>query len=116
MRHQKKGKILGREKAALRALKTALLKNFFIYGRSRTTLAKAKMIKPFIERTITLGKKNDLLTRRKLISIVGDRALAKKIIEEISSKYLNRKGGYTRIIKLAQRKGDAASLAVLELI
>ncbi|MEK7580377.1 MAG: 50S ribosomal protein L17 [Patescibacteria group bacterium] len=116
MRHQKKGKILGREKDARQALKMALLKNFFIYGRLKTTLAKAKMIKPFVEKIITFGRNSDLNSRRKLINMVSDRVLAKKIIDEISPKYSNRKGGYTRIIKLAPRKGDAAKLAVLELI
>jgi len=112
----KKGKILDRKrdqrKVLLRNLALSLVKS----EKIKTTLAKAKFLRPTIERLITLGKKNDLSSRRKLLSFFQDEKIVKKIIDEISPRYKERKGGYTRIIKAGQRKGDGAEMAIIELV
>lgn len=116
MRHQKKNKILGRNAAQLRGLTKNLLRSFFIYERIKTTEAKAKFIKPEIERMITAGKKNTLAVRRAIIAKTGDREVAKKILTVIGPRYATRPGGYTRIIKIGQRKGDGARQVYLTLV
>ena len=81
-----------------------------------TTLAKAKELRRFVEKIITLGKKGDLLSRRKSISILQDQKMSKKIFEVLAERYKNRSGGYTRIIKLGNRFGDNAPTAVIEFV
>ena len=81
-----------------------------------TTLAKAKELRRFVEKIITLGKKGNLLSRRKTISILQDKKMSKKVFDVLADRYKNRSGGYTRIIKLGNRFGDNASMAVIELI
>ncbi|MFA5165899.1 MAG: 50S ribosomal protein L17 [Candidatus Paceibacterota bacterium] len=94
-----------------RSLVEALVK----YGKITTTEARAKEIRGKIERLITRAKKQDLAALRYINSYVGEEA-SKKIIKEIAPKYTDRKGGYTRVTKLGQRKGDSARMAVIELI
>ena len=82
----------------------------------KTTLPKAKELKRFVEKIITLGKKGDLLSRRKSISILQDQKMSKKVFEVLADRYKNRSGGYTRIIKLGNRFGDNAPTAVIEFV
>lgn len=117
MRHRKKGKILDRKrdqrKALLKNLASSLVRN----ERIKTTLAKAKFLRPKIEKLITVGKNNNLIARRTLLSFFyNDNEIVKKILVEISPRYKERKGGYTRIIKTGKRGGDGAEMAIIELI
>ena len=81
-----------------------------------TTLAKAKELRRFVEKIVTLGKKGDLLSRRKAVSILQDQKMSKKVFDVLSDRYKNRSGGYTRIIKLGNRFGDNAPTAVIEFV
>tara|TARA_B100000575_G_scaffold293329_1_gene304366 strand:+ start:14244 stop:14681 length:438 start_codon:yes stop_codon:yes gene_type:complete len=116
MKHSIKNKKLNRttshRKAMLMNLSNALIK----HEQIKTTLPKAKELKKFIEKIITLGKKGDLVSRRKSISILNDEVMSKKIFDIFSERYKNRSGGYTRIIKLGNRYGDNASMAIIELV
>ena len=93
-------------------LSNALIK----HEQIKTTLPKAKELKRFIEKIITLGKNNNLQSRRKTISILQDLQMTKKIFEVLSTRYKERSGGYTRIIKLGNRFGDNAPMAIIELV
>lgn len=116
MRHRVKGRKLGRtashRKALMRSLSTALLK----HKRIKTTEAKAKEARGFIEKLITKSKKNDLHAIRRVMSVINDREVVKEFFGEIIPKIGERPGGYTRVIKLGSRPGDAASMAILELV
>jgi len=81
-----------------------------------TTLAKAKELRRFVEKIVTLGKKGDLLSRRKTVSILQDKKMSKKVFEVLAERYKARAGGYTRIIKLGNRYGDNAPTAVIEFV
>ena len=81
-----------------------------------TTLAKAKELKRFVEKIVTLGKKGDLLSRRKAVSILQDQKMSKKVFDVLAERYKARAGGYTRIIKLGNRYGDNAPTAVIEFV
>lgn len=115
MRHQKKGRKFGREKDLRRALMKSLAVNLIDKEKIKTTEARAKELRPFIEKIITKAKNNDLAARRLIIAKIGLEQ-TKKIFEKIAPKYKERKGGYTRIIKLPRRKGDASKVAIIELI
>ena len=93
-------------------LSNALIK----HEQIQTTLPKAKELRPFIEKVITLGKKGDLESRRKTISILQDEKMTKKVFDTIANRYKDRSGGYTRIIKLGNWFGDNAATAVIELV
>ena len=116
MRHKISTKILGRPGNHRRMLTKNLALSFFQYGQIQTTITKAKYIKPIVEKLITAGKKDDLTTRRYIIKKIGSNKIATKILKEISPKYKDRKGGYTRITKLGKRKGDGAEEAILNLV
>jgi len=81
-----------------------------------TTLAKAKELRRFVEKIVTLGKKGDLLSRRKVISILQDQKMSKKVFDVLANRYKERSGGYTRIIKLGNRFGDYAPTAIIEFV
>ena len=81
-----------------------------------TTLSKAKELRRFVEKIVTLGKKGDLLSRRKTVSILQDQKMSKKVFDILADRYKNRSGGYTRIIKLGNRFGDNAPTAVIEFV
>ena len=85
-------------------------------GRMETTVTRAKEIAPMAEKMITLGKASDLHTKRQVYAYITKEDVAKKLFDEISPKYADRNGGYTRIIKIGARRGDAAEMAVLELV
>ena len=110
--HRKLNRTSTHRKALLMNLSDALLK----HEQITTTLPKAKELRPYVEKIITLGKKGDLHSRRKAISLLKDNKNIKKIFEVFADRYKDRKGGYTRIIKLTNRFGDNAPTAVIELI
>ena len=116
MRHQVKGRKLGRttshRKATLISLATALLK----HKRIRTTLAKAKETRGFVEKLITKARKDDLHSKKQVMDFIKDKEVVKELFSEIIPKIGDRPGGYTRVIKIGNRLGDAASLAVIELV
>ncbi len=116
MRHRNTKKILGRDKAHRRSLKRNFERSFFTYEKIRTTEAKAKAMKPLIEKLITIGKTDSLKARRDIIKKVGLNTIATKIIKDISPRYKDRKGGYTRIIKIGTRSGDNAPEVYLMLV
>lgn len=115
MRHQKRGKKLGRKRDQRRALYKSLLANFVINKKMKTTVAKAKAIKPILEKIITRAGKNDLATRRILLKTFTEKQV-QVLLEDIGPKYKDRKGGYLRITRIGPRKGDGAEMAVLELV
>ena len=116
MRHHISGRKLGRPTAhrllMLRNMTTDLIRHESV----RTTDAKAKEVRRMTEKVITLGKKGNLHHRRQALAILTDEVVVNKVFEELGSRYKDRKGGYRRIIKLGPRKGDAAEMAVLELV
>jgi large subunit ribosomal protein L17 len=116
MRHLKSGRQLSRNSshrwALMRNLITALLRE----GKIQTTDPKAKELRRWVERVITLGKRGDLHARRQALSIVYDKAVVKKLFDTIGPRFKDRPGGYTRIIKLGIRHGDAAQMALIELV
>ncbi|MDD5043291.1 MAG: 50S ribosomal protein L17 [Patescibacteria group bacterium] len=116
MRHLKRGKILDRAKAARGALLRSLATSFILYEKIKTTEAKAKALRPFVEKLITKGKRNNLTVRRELLSILYTESAVKKILEDLAPRYKDRKGGYTRITKIIPRKGDGARMAKIEFV
>lgn len=116
MRHGNKGRKLQRtashRAALLRMLATSLLK----HKRIKTTVAKAKEAKRYVDQLITTAKKNDLHARRQVMSVLYDKEVTKELFNEIIEKIGDRKGGYTRVIKLGTRLGDAAEMAIIELV
>ncbi|WP_116247411.1 50S ribosomal protein L17 [Nocardiopsis sp. FIRDI 009] len=100
------------ERHILRNLATAL----FEHGRVRTTEAKAKRLRPYAEKLITLGKRGDLHARRQVLTEITDKSVVHELFTEIGPRYENRPGGYTRITKIGPRKGDNAPMAVIELV
>ncbi|OGY46468.1 MAG: 50S ribosomal protein L17 [Candidatus Buchananbacteria bacterium RIFCSPHIGHO2_01_FULL_44_11] len=116
MRHQKKGKTLDRKAASRKALLRGLANNFIIYEKMKTTKAKAKAVRPLVEKLITLAKKNDLNSRRRLIKVLYHKKAVSKALEVLGPRYLERKGGYTRIIKIGRRDGDAAEMVQIEFV
>ena len=116
MKHNIKNKKLNKttthRKAMFMNLSNALIK----HEQITTTLPKAKELKRFIDKIITLGKKGDLLSRRKAISILQDQKMASKVFGVLADRYKERNGGYTRVIKLGSRFGDNAPMSVIELI
>lgn len=116
MRHRKKGTILGREKASREALLRNLAASVILYEKVTTTEAKAKAVKPFIEKAITAGKQPTLASRRKLMSFFYTDHPVKKILEVLGPRYETRPGGYTRIVKLGHRRNDGADMVQIELV
>ncbi len=116
MRHQKRGRKFGRERKLRRGLMRSLLNNFFVKGKIKTTEAKAKEIRPLIEKMITRAKKDTVANRRLLGKSLREQQL-KKIFTDFGPKYRERRGGYTRIIKLGRLPGgDASPMAIIELV
>ncbi len=116
MRHKKKGKTLGRKAAPRKALFRSLTTSFVIYEKIKTTKAKAKAVRPIIEKIITLSKVDTLAHRRQALKVLYVEDAVKKLFEVIGPRYKNRNGGYTRIVKLLPRKNDSAEMAILELV
>ena len=117
MRHQKNRHKLGRDAAHRKALLANLSKELIEHERIETTVAKAKAVKPEVEKLITLARRGDLHARRQALSTLGqDKFVVYKLFEEIAPRYAERPGGYTRILKLGPRKSDATEMALLELV
>ncbi len=116
MRHLNKGKILDRKKAPREALLRNLATSLVIYEKIKTTKAKAKVIKPIVERLITAAKSNNLTARRQLLKVLYHQKAVKKALEVLGPRYKDRKGGYTRIIKLNRRQGDGAEMVQIEFV
>ena len=109
---RKLGKTTDQRMAMLRQQVTDLLDN----GRMETTITRAKEIKPLAEKMITLGKKGDLAAYRQALSFITKEDVANKLFKEIAPKYADRNGGYTRVTRIGPRRGDAAEMAVIELV
>ena len=109
---RKLGKATDHRIAMLKNLTTALLEN----GKIETTVAKAKEVRSLAERMITLGKQNTLHTRRQALSYITKEDVVTKLFGEIAPKYADRNGGYTRIVKIGPRRGDATEMAIIELV
>lgn len=109
---RKLGRTTDHRKAMLRAMVTYLLEN----GQIETTVTRAKEVRAVAEKMITIGKNNDLHSKRQVFAYVTKEDVAKKLFDEISPKYAERNGGYTRIIKIGSRRGDAAEMAIIQLV
>lgn len=109
---RKLGRTSEQRRAMLRQLTTALLEN----GKLETTFTRAKEIQPVVEKMITLGKKNNLAAYRRALAYITKEDVANKLFKEIAPKFAERNGGYTRVTRLGPRRGDAAEMAVIELI
>ena len=117
MRHNKQRHKLSRDSAHRKSLLMNLSKEVIDHERIETTTAKAKAVKPEIEKLITLAKRGDLHARRQALSALGqDKFMVYKLFEEIAPRYADRPGGYTRILKLGPRQSDATEMALLELV
>lgn len=114
MRHRKKTVKLGRTAAHRDALLANQICSLIQHQRIKTTLAKAKAIRPFAEKMLTLGKQANLRARRLVISHLGKKNIVKKLFDELAPRTVTRSGGYTRIIKLGSRPSDAAPMAYIE--
>ncbi len=116
MRHRVAGRRLNRSTGMRRALFRNLISELIRHERIKTTAAKACAIKGDAEKIITLAKRGDLHSRRLALRTITDPDLVKKLFDEVAPRYADRPGGYTRIIKLGPRKGDAAPMVLLELV
>lgn len=116
MRHNIRGRKFGRTSSQRKSLLTGLAKSLLIHERIRTTLPKAKDLRPYVEKLITIAKTNTLANRRRLIAVLKDNKLASKMMTELATRYAARNGGYTRIIKAGFRLGDNAPVAIIELV
>ena len=110
--NRKLGKRTDQRKAMLRAMVTYLLEN----GQIKTTLARAKEVAPLTEKMITLSKKNDLAAYRQALAFITKEDVAHKLFTEMNQKYMSRDGGYTRLVRMGPRKGDAAEMAIIQLV
>lgn len=109
---RKLGRASDHRKAMLRAMVTYLMEN----GKIETTVTRAKEVRAVAEKIITVAKRDDLHSKRQVFSFVTKETVAKKVIDDIAPKYKEKNGGYTRIIKIGPRRGDAAEMAIIELI
>ncbi|MCM1226478.1 MAG: 50S ribosomal protein L17 [Clostridium sp.] len=109
---RKLGRSTDHRRAMLRAMVTYLLEN----GQIETTVTRAKEVRAVAEKMITIGKNSDLHSKRQVFAYVTKEDVAKKLFDEISPKYADRNGGYTRIVKIGPRRGDAAEMAIIQLV
>ncbi len=116
MRHRKSGRKLGRTSSHRDAMFRNMVTSLFEHERIVTTAQKAKEVRPIAEKMITLAKRGDLHARRQALSYIRSKDVVAKLFGEISEQFSERDGGYTRIIKTGVRKGDAASMAIIELV
>ena len=116
MKHNIKNKKLNKTSSHRKAMFMNLSNALIKHEQITTTLAKAKELRRFVEKIVTLGKKGDLISRRKTISTLQDNKMTQKVFNILSDRYKNRSGGYTRIIKLGNRFGDNAPTAVIEFV
>lgn len=116
MRHLKKGRKLGTDASHTKAMLRSLAIALFTNDRIKTTEARAKEVRSLVDKIITWGKKGDVHSRRLAMAEIGDKELVHKIFAEIAPRFEGRDGGYTRILKLGPRKGDAAPMVIMELV
>ena len=116
MRHQRSGKKLGRDSAHRKALYANLTGALIEHGRIKTTITKAKAVKPIAEQMITLGRRGDMHARRQAVAFLRSKDVVHKLFTEVGPAFAERPGGYTRITKIGPRFGDAADMAYLELV
>jgi large subunit ribosomal protein L17 len=116
MRHHRAGKKLGRDASHRKALYANLAGSLIEHGRIKTTEAKAKAVKPFAEQMITLGKRGDLHARRLALAELRSQDVVHVLFADVAPRFAERPGGYTRIVKLGPRQGDAAEMVFLELV
>ena len=116
MRHMKAGRKLGRTSSHRKALFRNMVTSLFEHERVQTTDAKAKEVRRVAEKLITLGKRGDLSSRRRALAYIHDKGVVHKLFAEIAPRFEARPGGYTRILKLGNRRGDNAPISVLELV
>ncbi len=116
MRHQRAGKKLGRDSAHRRSLYANLAGALIEHGRIKTTEAKAKAVKPLAEQMVTLGRRGDLAARRQAIATLRSKDVVHQLFVDVAPRFVDRPGGYTRIVKLGPRQGDAADMVYLEFV
>jgi len=116
LRHANSGKKLGRDSAHRTALYSNLAGALIEHGRIKTTVTKAKAVKPIAEQMITLGRRGDLHARRQAVAFLRSKDVVHKLFDEVAPRFKDRPGGYSRIVKLGPRLGDAAEMAYLELV
>ena len=110
--YRKLGKTSDQRRAMLRAMTTYLLEN----GQIKTTVTRAREVAPMTEKMITLAKKNNLATYRQALAFITKEDVANKLFKELGPKYADRNGGYTRIVRIGPRRGDAAEMAIIQLV
>ena len=116
MRHQRSGKKLGRDSSHRRALYANLTAELIEHERIKTTVTKAKAVKPIAEQMITLGRRGDMHARRQAVAFLGSKDIVHKLFAELGPRYAERPGGYSRIVRLGPRPGDSAEMVYLELV
>ena len=112
LKHRKLGRTSDQRRAMLRAMVTYLLEN----GQIKTTVTRAKEVAPLAEKMITLAKQNDLAAYRQALGFITKEDVAKKLFQELGPKYAGRNGGYTRVVRIGPRRGDAAEMAIIQLV
>ena len=112
LKNRKLGRTTDQRKAMLRAMVTYLLEN----GQIKTTITRAKEVAPVAEKMITLAKDNTLVSYRQALGFITKEDVANKLFKEIGPKYADRKGGYTRVVRIGPRRGDAAEMAIIQLV
>ena len=112
LKHRKLGRTSDQRRAMLRAMVTYLLEN----GQIKTTITRAKEVAPLAEKMITLAKQNDLAAYRQALGFITKEDVAKKLFQELGPKYAGRNGGYTRVVRIGPRRGEAAEMAIIQLV
>ena len=107
---------LGRTSDSRRAMLRAMVTYLFENGKIETTVTRAKEVRSMAEKMVTLGKKDDLHSKRQVFAYITKETVAKKVIDEIGPKYADRNGGYTRVVRIGARRGDAAEMAIIQLV
>ena len=116
MRHQKSGKKLGRDSSHRMAMLRNMATSLFKHEQLETTDTKAKELRPIVEKMISLAKRGDLHARRQALSYLNDKKTTHQLFEELKDRYINRQGGYVRIVKKGLRKGDGAPVSIIQLL
>jgi large subunit ribosomal protein L17 len=116
MRHHRAGRKLGRDAAHRKALYANLTASLIEHGRIKTTVAKAKEVRPVAEEMITLARRGDVAARRRVLAFLRSQDVVHKLFSEVAPRFADRPGGYSRIVKIGPRPGDAAEMAYLELV
>ena len=116
MRHHRAGRKLGRDASHRKALYANLTGSLIEHGRIRTTVAKAKEVRPIAEKMITLARQGDVHARRQALAYLRSQDVVHKLFAEVAPRFADRPGGYSRIVKIGPRQGDAAEMAYLELV